>query len=213
MLPLFIVIEGIDGCGKTTQSHMLAEWLRGRVGDREVVETFEPGGWEGGDRSRFFLLGQGYEDSLAEFFSFLSDRCEHAARVITPALNAGHVVVCDRYNPSTIAYQIYGNSMISDDVRSRVLRLPFEIGLPEPDIVVLLDIDPALARMRLTDRGRGDAFESRGEEFFRRVKDGYEALAATAGRTQWISVDASAPEGDVFGAIADQLAPLIDGGL
>lgn len=203
---MFIVLEGIDGCGKTTQSRRLVKWLRDRV--REVVATFEPGDWPGGARVRELLLGGCFESAWSEFFLFIADRCEHVERVVAPALRAGKVVVSDRYNPSTIAYQIYGNPNLSDEVRRRVSRLPSEIGLPEPDVVVWLDIDVETAHARLGSREKRDAFDARGADFFRRVRDGYDALSRESG-ARWVTVDASGDEDAVFARVAAALEPLL----
>ncbi len=206
---MFIVLEGIDGCGKTTQSRRLVEWLRDRAHGREVVATFEPGDWPGGPRVREMLLGGDFESAWSEFFLFMADRCEHACRVITPALRAGKIVVSDRYNPSTIAYQIYGNPNLPDETRRRVSCLPSEIGLPEPDVVVWLDIDVETAHARLGSREKRDAFDARGEDFFRRVRGGYEALSNEPG-ARWVTVDASQDEDAVFAHVVSALEPLLE---
>ena len=206
---MFIVLEGIDGCGKTTQSRRLAGWLRDRVGGENVVATFEPGDWPGGARMREMLLGGDFESPWSEFFIFMADRCEHVERVVAPALRAGKIVVSDRYNPSTIAYQIYGNPNLADGVRRRFAQLPAEIGLPEPDVVVWLDVDLETAHERLGSRAKRDSFEARGADFFRRVRDGYAALSREPGGARWVAVDASRDEDEVWADVASAIEPFV----
>ena len=206
---MFIVLEGIDGCGKTTQSRRLVEWLRGCNAAREVIATFEPGDWPGGGRVREMLLGGNFESAWSEFFIFMADRCEHVERVVTPALHAQKIVVSDRYNPSTIAYQIYGNPNLTDETRRRIARLPSEIGLPEPDVVVWLDIDVETAHARLGSREKRDSFDARGADYFRRVRDGYRALACEPGGARWITVDASKDEDEVWASVISALEPIL----
>jgi dTMP kinase len=206
---VFIVFEGIDGCGKTTQSRRLSRWLRDRVGEQGVVATFEPGDWPGGARMREMLLGGDFKSAWSEFFIFMADRCEHVERVVAPALREHRIVVSDRYTPSTIAYQIYGSSGLPADAAGRVSRLPAEIGLPEPDVVVWLDVGVETARERLGSRTKRDSFDARGAEFFRRVRDGYRALSNAPGGSRWVTVDASGDEDDVFAEVAARLEPLL----
>jgi dTMP kinase len=100
----FIVLEGIDGSGKTTQCRLLAEWLRGQ--GVPLIATAEPGGTPLGQRVRSLLLdGSDAISRLAELFLFQASRAQLLEQVIRPALAAGQVVLCDRYTLSTIAYQ------------------------------------------------------------------------------------------------------------
>lgn len=207
---MFIVLEGIDGCGKTTQSVKLAERLAERLGSGRVVRTYEPGDWRGGARIREFLLNTDFASAWSEFFLFMTDRCEHVARVIEPALADGCVVISDRYNPSTVAYQIYGNANLPEDTARKLTELPYLIGLPEPDVVVLLDIDVAEARRRLESRGKGNLFDARGDEFFERVRGGYAAMMAEPGKTEWIVVDTSADKDEIAAEIARRLEPILE---
>lgn len=208
---MFIVLEGIDGSGKTTQIERLAPWMRDRVGGRGVVSTFEPGGWDGGDELRRLAIDARFDGSLSRFFVFMADRCEHAARVIAPALREGRAVLCDRYIPSTIAYQIYGAQGISEEVVRRVAALPHEIGLPQPDAVVWLDISAEEAARRAIARGHRNALDSLGQDHFERIIEGYRAQSSGTSRSKWFRVDASRAPDEVFDDIVSALAPIIGG--
>jgi dTMP kinase len=133
------------------------------------------------------------------------DRCEHVARVIAPELAKGACVVCDRYMPSTLAYQIFSNPDIPGETAEYTLRLPDVIGLPRPDCVFLLDIDAADARRRMDARGKGDSFDARGEDFFSRVRSGYDKIMSLS-PDGWIKIDASGSEDEVFSAVTGRFS-------
>jgi dTMP kinase len=197
---MFIVMEGIDGSGKTTQIKPLAEWLKRAAGFERLLVTREPGGWPSGEIVREFVLGGSMSGVWSEFFAFMLDRCEHVARCIVPELENGACVVCDRYMPSTLAYQIFSNPDIPGETAEYMLRLPDVIGLPKPDYVCLLDVDAGVARRRLEARGKSDAFDARGEKFFSRVRAGYDKIMSLS-PDGWIKIDASGSEDEVFSDI------------
>jgi dTMP kinase len=194
---MFIVMEGIDGSGKTTQTGLFAEWLRSEAGFGRLFLTREPGGWDAGEAVRELILGGNLSCVWSEFFAFMLDRCEHVARVIAPKLAEGTAVLCDRYTPSTMAYQIFSNPDISGETAEYMLRVPGAIGLPEPDCVCLFDVEPEIARRRLASRGKTDSFDSRGDDFFSRVRDGYDKIMSLSPGV-WIKIDASGSEREVF---------------
>jgi dTMP kinase len=194
---VFIVLEGIDGCGKTTQAERLAGWAARRQPAGEVLLTREPGGWDGSGAIRGILLGGSLTSVWSEFFLFMADRCEHVSRVIKPALARGCTVICDRYTPSTLAYQILSAPDVPGDVAQCAVGLSESIGLPEPDVIFLLDIDADTARRRFSSRGERDAFEGRGEKYFERVREGYNMLMRNSARG-WKRIDASRDEDAVF---------------
>jgi len=168
---LFITLEGIDGCGKSTQARLLASWLEKR--GAEVVLTREPGGTEKGERLRELVLSPGHEiPPAAELFLYLADRAIHVAEVIAPARARGAIVVCERYTDSTLAYQGYGRGLEVALLR----RLNEEAtGGVVPDLTVVIDIPPEAARL---DAARLDRLESSGDSFRARVAAGFRALAA-----------------------------------
>ncbi|HEV8024940.1 MAG TPA: dTMP kinase [Candidatus Nanopelagicales bacterium] len=167
----FIAFEGGEGAGKSTQEAMLAQWLTDRGHD--VVRTREPGGTPAGEVIRTVLLGNEYEglDERAEALLFAAARGEHVARVIRPALEAGNVVVCDRFIDSSIAYQGVGRSLGIDVVRE--LNTWATHGLL-PDLTVVLDVDPVIGLSRV---GSPDRLESEPIEYHQAVRQAFLDIA------------------------------------
>jgi dTMP kinase len=151
---LFVVLEGIDGAGKTTQARLLAEALSAR--GYAVVLTREPADGPRGRELRAYLDGPGPRLSPAqELALFVDDRREHVARVIRPALAQGRVVICDRYYHSSVAYQ---GALGLDPEDIMGLHEDFA---PRPDLIFILTIPPSIARQRrLESRGRDQVTEA-----------------------------------------------------
>lgn len=168
---MFVVFEGGDGAGKTTQSRLLAEWLEEQ--GRTVVRTRQPGGTALGTKVRELVLdpSTGDVDPRAEALLYSADKAQHVAEVIRPALASGADVVCDRYVDSMIAYQ--GAGRVLDPAEITKLARWATGGLC-PDLTVLLDVDPDDA---LAAKDLGDRLESAGESFHHRVREGFLALA------------------------------------
>lgn len=164
---LFITFEGIDGCGKTTQLNLLAEYLKYK--NLEVVITREPGAKGLGEKIREILLNyDGEVSSNCEAFLFLADRAQHIDTIIKPAIEAGKIVLCDRHTDSTIAYQGYGRGV--DLERLKMLN---NLATSEfkPDLTFIFDIDVETSLSRV---GKAkDRMESAGVEFFEKVRQGY----------------------------------------
>jgi len=163
-----ITIEGIDGAGKS--SHL--EFLRERVTARghEALLTREPGGTPFGARLREVVLHHP-TSALAEALAMFADRAAHVEAAIAPALASGRWVICDRFSDSTYAYQCGGRGLERDVVVS--LERLAHPGL-QPDVTFLFDLDPATALERQAARaGASDAFESRGLDYFVRVRNAY----------------------------------------
>ena len=169
---LFIVLEGGDGVGKTTQVRLLADHLS-TLG-YEVVVTREPGDTPAGAVIRRLLLdpATGDLDPRAEALLYAADKAQHLAQVVRPALERGAMVVCDRYVDSMLAYQGAGRVL---DVTQVAAIADWATGGLHPDLTVLLDLDPALAVGQIADK---DRLEGAGEEFHRRVREGFLRLAA-----------------------------------
>lgn len=171
---MFISFEGIDGCGKSTQARMLADALRAE--GREVVLTREPGGSPGAEEIRRLLVeGAGERWSAeTECLLFTAARRDHLERIIRPALAAGKTVISDRFADSTRVYQ----GAARGDLRGLVDRMhDLAIGV-EPDMTVVIDLDPATALGRGTARGGAeDRFESLGLDFQQRLAQGFRDLA------------------------------------
>ena len=193
----FVVVEGGEGVGKSTQVARLAEALR--ASGREVVVTFEPGDTQIGRELRTVLLHADTDlDPGAELLLLLADRVQHVAEVIRPALERDAVVVCDRYTPSTLAYQGIARGLGVDAVEE--LSAWAEDGV-QPDVVIVLDLPDEVAEARVS-RDR-DRFERAGGGFHGRVRDAYRRLAAERG---WALVDASGTPEDVGGRVLAAVA-------
>lgn len=210
---MFVTFEGIEGSGKSTQIGLLAKALEER--GRTVTLTREPGGSELGRTLRAILLSVKTRNlaDRAELFLYLADRAQHAASVIRPALDAGSVVLCDRYADSTVAYQGYGRGL--DLAALDALNAMAVDGLwPKRTILLDLDVETGLARARSRNR-RQDVCESEGRfeaeslAFHNRVRQGYLALAARYPE-RFVIIDATAPHQDVARAIWDAIAPCLD---
>jgi dTMP kinase len=185
---LFLTFEGLDGSGKTTQLKRLAAWL-GAQG-HTVVTLRQPGGTALGDRIRGILLDSKSEATLgpiaplAELALMFADRAQSIAEIIQPALDAGSIVLCDRYTDSSEAYQGAGRELGS----SRVLALHAAVcDNLQPDLTILLlpDLAASLkrARRRNTHQTRQhgadeNRFEREGDEFYQRIHAAYETIAA-----------------------------------
>jgi dTMP kinase len=199
---LFISLEGIDGAGKSTQSRLLAEHLRGL--GRDVIETREPGGAAGAEDIRKLLV-EGDPDRWSpetEILLFSAARRDHLERTIAPALARGAVVICDRFADSTRVYQGAARGDLRDlvdDIHARVIGV-------EPDLTLILDMDPAVALARGLARQSGeDRFEDMGLPFQERLRSGFQALARDF-PDRCAMVDANqAPE-----AIAQDIARIVE---
>jgi dTMP kinase len=178
----FVVLEGGEGVGKSTQVEVLAEALRSA--GREVVVTYEPGATKAGAQMRAVLLHADTPiEPTAELLLMLADRAQHVGEVVRPALERGAVVVCDRYTPSTLAYQGVGRALGVEHVEG---LSAIAAGGLEPDVVIVLDLPDDVAESRVS--AARDRMERAGAEFHRRVRAAYRDLAAERG---WIVVDAS----------------------
>lgn len=174
---LFIAFEGGDGAGKSTQAARLAEALETR--GLTVLRTREPGGTPIGEKLRSLVLdhGHGHIDAHTEALIFAASRAAHASQVIRPALERGEVVLTDRYIDSSVAYQGAGRDLGADAVRS--INEWATSGL-QPDLTVLLDVDPADGRRRRTaGETAEDRLESEADEFHTTIRGAFLDLAAS----------------------------------
>ena len=174
-----ITFEGLDGCGKTTQLELEAKSLR--QDGWLVTETKEPGGTPVGRRIREIVLNADHGPLCAatELALMLAARAQHIHEVLQPALEAGRVVLCDRFTDSTIAYQGYGRGVPLDQLETldRILCQSFR-----PHLTLIIEINPETAAERTGNRNRATnqretRFEDEGLEFFRRVQHGYRRIA------------------------------------
>ncbi|MDN5796280.1 MAG: dTMP kinase [Intrasporangium sp.] len=197
---LFICFEGGDGAGKSTQVRLLTDELerRGRV----VLVTRQPGGTPLGARIRDLLLHGEHMTPRAEALLFAADKAHHVEQVIRPALDAGRVVITDRYTDSSIAYQGAGRQLGADEIR----RLQhWAVGGLLPDLTVVLDVPPEVGRQR---RGEvHDRLESEADEFHAAVRQGFLDLAARDPE-RYLVLDAGLPPDEIAAQVRGRLAAL-----
>ena len=175
----FIVIEGIDGCGKTTQIEELSKWLP-KSGllykDSKLIKTREPGGSLLGKKLRGLILdnNENYKpSSLAELLLYSADRAEHVSKIISPALKKNDWVISDRFSASTLAYQGYGRNINLDiikNIESIVCQGEY------PDITFFLEISPKESILRRKNK-IPDRIESEGIKFLEKVNEGFKLIA------------------------------------
>ncbi|MEE1622036.1 dTMP kinase [Zafaria sp. Z1313] len=204
---LFIVFEGGDGAGKSTQAALLAASLESA--GRTVLRTREPGGTPIGEKLRSLILdhGHGTVDARTEALMFAASRAAHVEQVIRPALAAGTVVVCDRYVDSSVAYQGVGRGLGTDEVLA-VNRWATDGLLP--DLTVLLDVAPEAGRRRRTaGTAAEDRLESEPDDFHARNRAAFLALAdADPGR--YLVLDAALPVDELGALVRERIAGLAD---
>ncbi|MBO8138225.1 MAG: dTMP kinase [Desulfotomaculum sp.] len=170
----FIVFEGIDGSGKTTQLNLLKEYLRQK--GYKVISTREPGGTPVSEEVRNILLSPEHENLhyRTEALLYAAARAQHVETLIKPALEQGMVVLCDRFTDSTLAYQGYGRGLTLDFLH-QINELA--TGGLRPDLVLIFDIDVQECFKRINNRSR-DRLERESENFYRLVRDGYLDIAS-----------------------------------
>jgi dTMP kinase len=187
---MFITLEGPDGSGKSSQMTPLAEFLRQKGHD--VVETREPGGTEIGDQIRQVIMDLKNKSMFpaSEILLFQASRAQLVREVIRPALEAGRIVLCDRYADSTLAYQGYGHQ--TDLVQLRRI-VEFATGDLKPDLTLYLDIDAEEGLRRRSDGdGEWNRMDDYAVEFHERVRAGYHEMIA-AEPDRWVEIDGAQP--------------------
>ncbi len=202
---MFITLEGGEGAGKSTQARLLVAALTSA--SIPAMFTREPGGAPGAELLRGLLLSRSHDWSAeAEIYLHFAARSEHLARTILPALEAGTVVVCDRFADSTMAYQGYGLGADRTLIAALTRLLP-----RQPDLTLMLQVSPQVAAVRLAERHQAlDRYESMDPAFHARVAQGFAAIAATEpGRCVAIPADGAAE--DVHQAICLAVAVHVPG--
>lgn len=204
---LFLTFEGGDGTGKSTQASLLASRLEER--GYSVCRVHEPGGTALGEKIRGLLLGREQDgmDPLAELLLYEAARAQVIADVIKPAIDAGQVVICDRFTDSTVAYQGYGRELGADLVER--LNALVTDGCA-PDRTIMLVLDAKLARERVLGRaedGQPDRMESAGRLFNERMLDGFGKIA-DSDPERIRKVDAKGDIETVYSRVLEQLADL-----
>lgn len=188
MPALFVTFEGPEGCGKTTQVRLLAEWLSARGYD--VLATREPGGTRIGEQIRAILLNPEHTEMVpaAEILLFSAARAQIVHEVIIPHLRRGGIVLCDRFADSTLAYQGYGHSL---DLNVLRIITAFATAGLTPDITFYLDIpvEEGLRRKAQPGRAEWNRLDQRELAYHQRVQEGYRQLIA-AEPARWVLIDA-----------------------
>ena len=200
---LFLAFEGGEGSGKTTQARLIAIWLREQGYD--VVTTHEPGATKVGMRLRALLLDTAHAGMSphSEALLYAADRAEHVAKIIDPALDRGAIVITDRYTDSSLAYQGTGRGLHSGDI---AWLNSWATDGREPDLTVLLDMDP---EQGLSRRARSaDRLEAEPLDFHRRVRAGFLTLAK-AKPDHYLIVNAGAPVGEITELIKDRVREIL----
>lgn len=197
----FITFEGIEHCGKTTQARALVSHLESD--GYEVVLTREPGGTSLGHSIRELLLHQtsSHVDTVAELLLFAADRAQHVNSLIRPALDAGKVVISDRFFDSTRAYQGYGRKIPMDLINRAIL---LATGGLTPDLSILIDIDVATSRSRSADES-DDRIEQSDDPFFDRVRKGFLEIAS-AEPERFLTLDGRGSIPEITGVIYEKAA-------
>ena len=168
---LFITFEGPDGCGKTTQMNLLAQYFEKK--GKKVVLTREPGGKGLGEKVREILLNYNGEVSdRCESFLFLADRAQNIDIIVKPAVEKGEIVLCDRHIDSTVAYQGYGRGLDLNEIN---ILNNLATGGKKPDLTLVFDVDVETSMKRVGKEK--DRMESAGIDFHNRVRNGYLELA------------------------------------
>ena len=175
----FIVLEGIDGCGKTTQINELSKWLpkSGLINNNAtLIKTREPGGSNLGKEIREMILNNNKSNPpsiLTELLLYSADRAEHISKIILPALQNGNWIISDRFSGSTLAYQGYGRE-ISIDIIKKLENIVCQNI--KPDLTFFLEISPEESILRRKNKV-ADRIESEGLEFLKKVNNGFKIIA------------------------------------
>lgn len=207
MKGLFITFEGPDGSGKTTQLQRVADALRQE--GYEVLESREPGGTMLAEKVRDIVL----DGSLpllnkTEVLLYLAARSEHVSRVLQPAMEAGKIVLCDRFSDSTLVYQGLVKGLDADGLGMlRILNDYASDGLT-PDLTLVLDGRPEILAARRSLRGVSDRYEDRGLQFQKQVRQGFLTLAAQEPQRMQL-IDAEQQEQLVCAAIMQAIKTIL----
>ncbi|MBV0899280.1 MAG: dTMP kinase [Wolbachia endosymbiont of Fragariocoptes setiger] len=166
---MFITFEGIDGCGKTTQSKLLAKYLGQIYGENNVILSREPGGTDFAEKIREILLFDSI-NSISELLLIVSARYEHIKNLLLPALERGKIVICDRFIDSTIAYQGYGLGVDTELIQ----KLHDLLNVRSPDITFILDISVDIALSRADDKNK---YEKMNIDLYTKIRKGFQNIA------------------------------------
>ena len=192
----YIVFEGVVGCGKTTQSKLLVDYLKKKL-DKEIIWTREPGGSEIAESIRKVVQGTDYSEKIepiCDAYLFAAARAQTRRSVVKPAKDRGAIVIGDRSECASYAFQGEGEGLgINKVIEINKLAIDNMI----PDLVIYLEIDPVVGLKRTSNKS-GDKFEKRDVEFFKKVQSGYEELSEhPLYKERWITIDGSGTKEEV----------------
>lgn len=200
MSGLFVVFEGPEGAGKSTQIRRLVASLQ--AADIDPVVTREPGGTPAADAIRQVVLNPAFVISpLTEFLLYSASRAQHVEEVIEPALKAERLVISDRFFGASVAYQGYGRGLDLHFVAQLNARVA---GGLEPDLTILLDLNPEVGLKRIAARGEKDRLERADLAFHERVRAGF--LEQSKRDNRWVVLDATRSEKEIADAVWQQVA-------
>ncbi|HCO69070.1 dTMP kinase [Mesotoga sp.] len=202
---MFVSIEGIDGCGKTTQIKLLAEYLSQLGVEFTIVR--EPGGTRAGEEIRQILLHKDFQlCAESELLLFLAARAQIVREVVRPALESGRLVIADRFMDSSVAYQGVGRNLGQKVVQ---FMNSFVVGNTVPDITLYIDVPADVAMSRMRKEKKNDKIEVESLEFFERVRKGYERLMVENSK-RFVLIDGRQAEEQVHEDIRKSLSVLIE---
>lgn len=203
----FITFEGGEGAGKSTQVARLAAWLR--ASGMDLVHTREPGGSAGAEQIRNLVLNGSAErwSPMTETLLMYAARADHLERTIRPALEAGRWVLCDRFADSSRAYQGAGGGVAQNFIEQLDATV---VGRDQPDLTLIFDLPVEIGLARALGRGGGSEvrFESKGEAFHQRLREGFSAIAA-ANPDRCRVIDAGGDADAVFARVLEAIQPLL----
>ena len=200
-MSLFIVFEGIDGSGKTTQAELLAEKLTSIQQSNIIIR--EPGGTPLGESIRKELKSNPNLDPVTQLFLFSACRTELIKDVINPNLEEGHIVICDRYIFSTIAYQGHAEGLNIAYIENMI---DLSTGGLTPDIVIFIDTPVEIAKKR-RENEINDYYDQKDIDYYVRTREGYISMASSS--VNWVTYDGSKEPNELAKSIWEQIKPLI----
>ena len=193
----FIVLEGIDGCGKTTQLNHIYEWLpQSNLINKNtcVIKTREPGGSVLGNKIRDLILANDKDNppaDLTELLLYYADRTEHLSKLIKPNLKKGNWVISDRFSASTLAYQGYGRNINLEIINQLDKIVCADL---KPDLTLFLEITPEESICRRRHK-MNDRIEDEGISFLKKVNDGFKVISQ---KENWETIPAETDEESIF---------------